>query len=208
VLTLTTIGLWALYSYEVTILTFASLLTVTWAVLSFLMERFNVFIPWHAVLPPKYNDPSSTDYFAEVVGLLAGIRCDFTDTWEDLQSFHAMNEARFVAQITVVGIVVAYFGSFISGSTLLISSLYILLLLPGILANSVPQRAFVVVEPYVKVYLDKAITLKNVAVAKINERINAGKQPATLQQQVPTETEASAEHVKESYVDDGHHKHE
>jgi len=173
-LVLVTIGLWAVYSYEVTVLTLVSTLTVVWVVATYLMERFNVFVPWAAVLPPQYSS-NSEQLYSEIVGILVNIRCDWADAWEDLATFKAVNETRYVLQVAAVGSVLAYFGTYISGSTLLITTLFVVLLIPGVLANSIPQRAFVVVEPYVKVYLDKAIATKDMVVAKINERMNANK---------------------------------
>jgi len=169
---LTTIGLWAVYSYEVTVVTLVSTLTVLWVVGTWIMERFNMLVPWNAILPPQYSNPS-VDYYSEVVGLLVNIRCDWADAYDDLLRFRTVNETRFTIQIAVVGSLLAYLGSYISGSTLIITTLYALLLLPGVLANSIPQRGFVIVEPYIKVYLDKAIEIKNIVVAKINERISA-----------------------------------
>jgi hypothetical protein len=43
----------AVYSYEVTILTLVSSLGVAWALLTYAMERFNVFIPWQNILVCK-----------------------------------------------------------------------------------------------------------------------------------------------------------
>jgi len=180
-LVLISIGLWAVYSYDITVLTLVSSLTVFWAILTYALERFNVLIPWANVLPPKYRDPN-VDYFGEVVGLLASIRCDLGDSWEDLKSLRTVNETRFVLQLLVAGVVLAYIGTLVSGSTLLITLLYISLIVPGTLANSIPQKGFVIIEPYVKVYLDKALALKDVLVAKINDKINSGKQPTTINQ--------------------------
>jgi len=171
-LVLVTIGLWAVYSYEITVLTLVSTLTVAWVVGTFLMERFNVLVPWAAILPPQYAS-NSDEYYSQVVNILVNIRCDWSDAWEDLATFKAVNETRYVIQVAAVGVFLAYIGTYISGSTLIILALYVVFLIPGILANSIPQRAFVIVEPYIKVYLDKVIELKNIVVYKINERINS-----------------------------------
>lgn len=40
----------AIYSYEITVLTLVSTLLVAWAVLTYAMERFNVYIPWANIL--------------------------------------------------------------------------------------------------------------------------------------------------------------
>lgn len=199
-LVLVTLGIWAVYSYEITVLTLVSSLAVLWAVSTYAMERFNVLIPWNNILPPKYRDPNA-DYFVEVVGILASIRCDISDSWEDLKSLRTVNETRFVLQLTIAGVLLAYLGTIFSGHTLIITTVYLLLIIPGIFANRIPQKAFVVVEPYIKVYLDKALAVKDMVVAKINEKINAGKAPSTVQQKSkeasePTPTPDGDDHVK------------
>jgi len=188
---LITIGLWAVYSYEVTVVTLVSTLTVLWVVGTWVMERFNMLVPWNAILPPHYNNNPSVDYYSEVVGLLVNIRCDWADAYDDLVRFRAVNETRFTIQVAVVASLLAWLGSCISGTTLIITTLYALLLIPGVLANSIPQRGFVIVEPYIKVYLDKAIEIKNIVVAKINERISAasGKPAAAA---TPVEVDGAA----------------
>jgi len=186
-LVLVTIGLWAVYSYEVTVVTLLSVITVVWVVATWGMERFNVFVPWNNILPPQYNNPIA-EYYSEAVGLLVNIRCDWADAWEDLMRFRTVNETRFVIQVAVVGSLLAWIGSYISGSTLIITTLYFLLVLPGVLANSIPQRGFVIVEPYIKVYLDKAIDIKNLVVAKVNERISSATNKSTATTTVVHET--------------------
>jgi len=197
-LVLVTIGLWAVYSYEVTVLTLVSTLTVVWVVATYLMERFNVLVPWAAILPPQYAS-SSDELYSQVVGILVNIRSDWSDAWEDLATFKAVNETRYVLQVAAVGSFLAYFGTYISGSTLIILTLYIVLLLPGTLANSIPQRGFVIVEPYIKVYLDKALQIKDLVVSKINERINSAQGKAAA----PKAAEAPAE---APVVDEDHTK--
>lgn len=196
-LALVTIGLWAVYSYEVTVLTLFSSLTVAWVVSTYLMERFNVLVPWAAVLPPQYAS-NADEYYGQIVGILVNIRCDWADAWEDLATFKAVNETRYVLQVAAVGAFLAYLGTYISGSALVILTLYFFLILPGTLANSIPQRGFVIVEPYIKVYLDKALEIKDLVVAKINERINtAQSKPAAAK---------PAEETAAPVVDEDHNK--
>jgi hypothetical protein len=142
--------------------------------------------------------------------LLANIRCDIADSWEDLKSLRTVNETRFVLQFTLVGVFLAYFGTLISGSTLLISILYFSLILPGVFANRIPQKGFVIIEPYVKVYLDKALALKDQVMAKINEKINANKQPTTIQQtqKAPSSPTISSASSSTPVDDPDHVKHE
>jgi len=207
-LVLVSVGIWATFSYEITVLTLVSSLLVTWAILTYAMERFNVYIPWQNVLPPKYTKDPSVDYFGEAVGLFANIRCDIGDSWEDLRSLRTVNETRFVLQFTLAGVLLAYLGTLVSGSTLLITSLYLLLVIPGVLANSIPQRGFVIIEPYIKVYLQKAFALKDVVMAKINDKINAGKQPTTIHQ-IPKEASPSSSSSSVPPAEDPDHvKHE
>jgi hypothetical protein len=208
-LVLVSVGIWAIYSYEVTVLTLLSSLLVAWALLTYAMERFNVLIPWQNILPPKYTKDPQVDYFGHAVTLIANIRCDISDSWEDLKSLRAVNETRFVLQFTLAGVFLAYLGTLISGHTLVISILYVLLIFPGIIANSIPQKGFVIIEPYVKVYLDKALALKDQLVAKISERINTGKQPSTVQQTAKEPKEEASSPSSAPPVDDPDHvKHE
>jgi len=204
-LVLFTIGLWAVYSYEVTVLTLVSLIAVTWVVSTFLMKRFNFIVPWNAVLPPQYATDLSAQYYSEIVGLLVDIRCDWADAWSDLWTLKSVNENRFVLQVGVTGVVLAYFGTFISGDALVIITLYILLLIPGTLANSIPQKGFVIVEPYIKVYLDKALVVKDKVVGIINERINAASGKPAAAPVAEPKTDSSPSSAPE---DEDHPKHE
>jgi len=164
------LGSWLTYHFEITLLTLFSSLTVAWVLGSYLLDRFNVAIPWGTILPAHYNDPN-TDYYTNTVVLLVDVRCNFSEAWDDLIRFRAVNETRFVIQVTLLGSLLAYVGAYLSGDTLFFVTLAYALVIPGIFANSVPQRAYVVIEPHVRVYAEKSVELKNLVLAWVNERI-------------------------------------
>jgi len=175
-LVLVSVGIWLVFLYDVTVLTVASSLAVLITGVTFALERANFNIPWATILPPDYT--ADDKYYDQVIILLVYIRSGFGEAWEDLKTFHAVNETRFVLQVVVVGSILAYVGTYVSGYTVLITLLYLSLIAPGIVANNIFQRGFVIVEPYVQVFLDKAVEIKALLVAKFNERFGPKGAPA------------------------------
>jgi len=199
-LVLVSLGLWLVSIYDVTILTLFSSLLVLVSAASFALERSNFNIPWGTILPPDYA--ADEKYYDQVIILLVYIRSGFGEAWEDLKTFHAVNETRFTLQVVIVGSIVAYVGTYVSGYTVLITLLYLSLIAPGLVANSIFQRGFVIVEPYLQVFLDKVAEIKALVLAKFNERF-ASKSAAAAPSQSSSEDSSSA-----STTDDSHTKSE
>jgi len=181
-LLLVTLSLWFYFSIETTVVTLASILVVIWTLVSSVLNAISFKFPWHVVLAP-HETSGSVDLFADVIAWFVNLRFAITDTIEDMHRFKAANPTRFGVQIVVSGIVLAYFGSFISGQSLFIISLYSVLLVPGALANGVPEKVAVIVEPHIKVYREKLFAL----IAKLREQIEQQLKKARNATQQPQE---------------------
>jgi len=178
---LVTLSLWLYFSIETTVVTLASLFVVAWTLVSGLFSVAAVKIPWHLVVAQE--QASNVDYFGDVIGFFVQVRFALADTVEDMQRFKAANPTRFVLQITVSGLLLAYLGSFVSGQFLIIALIYALLLLPGAVANGVPERIAAVTEPHIKVYREKITALLSKLMQQVDQQIKKAKgAPAQPQQ--------------------------
>jgi hypothetical protein len=163
--------IWFLLSVEMTVVTMLSLGIVAWVIGGWLASTMNFNISWHSLVPAE--DPSTNqDHFTAVVAHLVNIKFAFTDAWEDIQRFRATSHARFVMQVTVVGLVVAWIGSFIPGYVLAILLVYFLLFLPGVLHNAVHHRAAAAAAPHIAVVRAKAEEHIRTAMTQARQRIN------------------------------------
>eukprot|EP01111_Echinosteliopsis_oligospora_P012244 TRINITY_DN416_c0_g1_i1.p1 TRINITY_DN416_c0_g1~~TRINITY_DN416_c0_g1_i1.p1 ORF type:complete len:255 (+),score=53.23 TRINITY_DN416_c0_g1_i1:57-821(+) len=190
-----TLSVWLFFNLKYTVLTMASTLLALWTVGSFVKDRANYKIPFDGLLPPSYREPTN-DYFGEAVGMLVQLRYAVGDAIESLLEFRASNPPRFAIQMTLACILIAYIGSFASGSVFFLLGIYAILLTPGIIANSVPSKSYAVIEPYVKVYVEKLLVLKDKALVQINQRlsgiqINGPNTPKTTPQPATTEQKGS-----------------
>jgi len=161
--------LWAYFSIETTVVSLASLLIVLWAVGSWLLAVTNIRVPWHVLA----QDTSNVDHFGDIIGFFVQMRFAVVDTIEELQRFRASNPTRFVLQITASGLVTSYLGSFVSGQFLFVTLIYALLLLPGAVANGVPEQVAVIVEPHIKVYREKIGVLLHGVLQQVEQQMQA-----------------------------------
>lgn len=164
------VALWYLLTTKTTLVSIVSLGVVAWVVLDYVFTRAALTIPWQALVPLEQQ--SSVDqHFGEAVAFLVHIRFALSDAFDELQRFRAANPTRFLVQIAVSGLLLAYLGSFVSGYTLLVLTIYTLILLPGALVNGVPAQVAKVAGPHVKVYLDKGLVLYNNTMKQINQQV-------------------------------------
>jgi len=151
-ITAITVILWFIISSAMSVITMVSLSVVTYFSSTWLANNLNVRFPWSSLVDPSSNP----NHFDEVLELFVSIKFAVVEAIENCQRFRATNPARFVLQVTIAGLVVAYLGSWISGLTLFLMLVYSLLLLPGTLANDVPGKVFPLIEPYIGTFLKLA----------------------------------------------------
>eukprot|EP01110_Echinostelium_bisporum_P012420 TRINITY_DN699_c0_g1_i1.p1 TRINITY_DN699_c0_g1~~TRINITY_DN699_c0_g1_i1.p1 ORF type:complete len:246 (+),score=96.74 TRINITY_DN699_c0_g1_i1:45-782(+) len=174
------LALWFYAKTETTLITILSLLVVTWVSISWVILNFNVAIPWEtltSLLPAEYKDTNAKHY-QEAINFFVRSRYGVTDSIDDIKAFQQGSNGLFSAQVVAVGLLTAFLGSFMSGFKVTVIFVFTLLLTPGIIANSIPSKAYSVIEPYVQVYVAKALVLKDKLIAMVNEKLNGGK-PAT-----------------------------
>jgi len=169
------ISFWLYTTVDYTLVTIVSLGIVSWAVLSWLILVTAFKFPWHLVI--QSESANNVDHFGEVVAFFVQVKFALVDAIEELQRFKAANPNRFVLQIVVSGLLVAWLGSFLSGQLLLITIIYSLLLLPGALANGVPARVATLAEPHVKVYRERAGVVLSSLIQQVDQQINKAKNP-------------------------------
>jgi len=188
-----TLSLWLYFSIETTVVTLVSLLVVFWTVASWLTTVTALRFPWHLLLRPQ-DSSSVVDHFGDVIGFFVQVRYAVVDTVEDMQRFKAANPTRFVLQIVVSGLLLAYLGSFISGQSLLLIITYTLLVLPGAVANGVLQRVAAIAEPHVKVYREKLGVLLSGIMQQVDQQLKKAKnvQPSTTNTPSTSSSVASA----------------
>jgi len=204
-LSIVTVSLWVYFSIETTVVTLASLFVVLWTLASWLIAVTSFRVPWNALVPQ--GAPSTVDFFGDIIGFFVQIRFAVVDTVEDMQRFKAANPTRFVLQIAVSGLVLAYFGSLVSGQFLLVALIYALLLLPGAIANGVPDRVAVIAAPHVKVYREKLAVILRGLMQQVDQQIKKTKHTAPSTDSFTSPTPTSAEptpqaEIKEVPVED------
>jgi hypothetical protein len=129
------------------------------------------------------------DYYGEVIGIFVSFKYLLVDAVEHLQRVRTSNPTSFIVQTTLYGALLAFLGSYFSGLWIFIITLYSLVLLPGIIANRIPAKVYVAVEPYAQVFLEtakqvlfQAIKQAQVYIQKKQQRFQPPLQP---QQQPP-----------------------
>lgn len=192
-LSLVTLVIWFYLSIETTAVTLASLFVVLWTLVSWAISVASFRVPWNALVP---QEPSNADHFGDIIGFFVQVRFAVVDTIEDMQRFRAANPTRFVLQITVSGLLLAYIGSLVSGQFLLVALIYALLLLPGAVANGVPERVAAVAEPHIKVYREKLAALLSGVLQQVDQQLKKAKPAAassasTDSQSAPTSAASS-----------------
>jgi ribosomal protein L12E/L44/L45/RPP1/RPP2 len=204
-LSLISLALWFLCTTEMTVVTLASLCVVGWAVLSWLVVVTSFRFPWSSLVPQSQEASSNVDHFGDVIGFFVQVRFALVDTLEDMQRFRAANPTRFVLQITGSGLILAYIGTLISGQFLLVAFIYAVLLLPGAVANGVPERVAAVAEPHVKVYREKITAILTNIMQQVDQQIKKTKHtpsgasastPAAASTPAPQDSAAPAEDAK------------
>jgi len=174
-----TISLWFLFTTETTTITIVGTTIMAWAVASFLATTSNLKIPWANFLPPPEQNDNSVDYYGEMIGLFVSLKYAAADIIDHVHRIRTSNPSSFLIQSLVAGGLMAFFGGYFSGFVVFILSLYGILLLPGIVANKIPQKVIAITEPYVRVYVDKAKILIHAAVAQIQQYLQKkGNKPA------------------------------
>jgi len=202
-LALTSLFLWFAMTASMTVVTMLSLATVTWFVIGYLSTVFAFTVPWNALLTNQSNsDGTPPDHLGEVVGLLVTVKYAIVDAVENCERIKASNPGKFVGQVTVTGITLAWIGSWFSGCTLILFLVYALLLTPGVINNRLPQKGYIVVEPYLRVYIAIAKEKLNKLLAMAKQRVSAPQpasalQPASTPPAIPDTPVAAAEKTQE-----------
>jgi len=162
---LVTFTLWFVLTLESTLITIAATFSVGYFLGIWIIQNSGVKVPWNQLVPP--TDPDNHADLEEVLGLLVNVRYALTDAVDELSRFRAINHTRFVLQYTAAGLLIAWFGSFISGQNLFLLVLYTLLLIPGAINKGLFKKAEVAAEPYVRIANQKFTELYGIAQQKM-----------------------------------------
>jgi len=167
------------------------------------LDCFRLYCALEPLLTNQNNsDGTPPDHLGEVVGLLVTVKYAIVDAVENCERIKASNPGKFVGQVTVTGITLAWIGSWFSGCTLILFLVYALLLTPGVINNRLPQKGYIVVEPYLRVYIAIAKEKLNKLLAMAKQRVSAPQpasalQPASTPPAIPDTPVAAAEKTQE-----------
>jgi len=156
-LTLVTFAFRFYYSTETTVVSMIGSSIVAWAIGSFLTMTANFKVPWASLVPPQKSQEATgnpVDYYGEVIGFFVSLKYALVDFFEHLARIRSTNPTSFIVETTLFGALLAFVGSYVSGQFLFFISFYATLLLPGIIANKIPSKVYVALEPSLHAYLE------------------------------------------------------
>jgi len=168
------IGLWIILSaaHNLPILTFLALGLFFYFVGTFIYTSY-FYIPWAALLHPDYTPKNKSLHvklyeFSEITQYAVECYYIIYNFYYTIQDFRKRQSLKFVIEVSVVLLAIAYLGTLFSLHFLIWFTIDILLLLPGIFANNILSRGYAILPPGVQ----HSIRQAEVQILAVLERFN------------------------------------